>query len=184
MANGLFSAIGAVYKALRARLTREGIHVGSTADYPRVEIHSIVESAWMDKGHTLKSISCIVECISARRMQDVMDMSEENLSRISLILEAMAVYSHVDVLPYYFETILCLQGAKDERTRDMLNLIHDSAKIDFAQFANFGNIGSISPEILRNRGTYGTTLATGVTKIRSAVMEKLEDWYALDDMVD
>lgn len=82
MANGLFSAISAVYKALRARLTREGIHVGSTSDYPRVEIHSIVESAWMDKGHTLKSISCIVECISARRMQDVMDMSEENLSRM------------------------------------------------------------------------------------------------------
>lgn len=82
MANGLFSAISAVYKALRARLTREGIHVGSIADYPRVEIHSIVESAWMDKGHTLKSISCIVECISARRMQDVMDMSEENLSRM------------------------------------------------------------------------------------------------------
>ena len=82
MANGLFSAISAVYKALRARLTREGIYVGSTADYPRVEIHSITESEWMDKGHTLKSISCIVECISARRMQDVMEMSEENLSRM------------------------------------------------------------------------------------------------------
>lgn len=82
MANGLFSAISAVYKALRARLTREGIYVGSTADYPRVEIHSITESEWMDKGHTLKSISCIVECISARRMQDVMEMSEENLARM------------------------------------------------------------------------------------------------------
>ena len=89
MANGLFSAIGAVYKALRARLTREGIHVGSTADYPRVEIHSITESEWMDKGHTLKSISCIVECISARRMQDVMEMSEENLAR-------MLVFHHFD----------------------------------------------------------------------------------------
>lgn len=82
MANGLFSAIGAVYKALRARLTRTGIHVGSTADYPRVEIHSITESEWLDKGHTLKTISCIVECISDKRMQDVMDMSEENLSRM------------------------------------------------------------------------------------------------------
>ena len=82
MANGLFSAIGAVYKALRARLTRKGIYVGSTADYPRVEIHSITESEWLDKGHTLKTISCIVECISDKRMQDVMDMSEENLSRM------------------------------------------------------------------------------------------------------
>ena len=82
MANGLFSALSAVYKAMRARLTREGIHVGSTADYPRVEIHSITESAWMDKAHTMKTISCVVECISDRRMQDVMEMNEENLARM------------------------------------------------------------------------------------------------------
>lgn len=82
MANALFSAFGEVYKALRARLARTGIHVGSTADYPRVEIHSIIESEWMDKGHTMKNISCIVECISDKRMQDVMDMNEGNLVRM------------------------------------------------------------------------------------------------------
>lgn len=78
---GLIGAIGAVYKALRSSLTRTGVNVGGTADYPRVEIHSIVESAWLDKG-SIKTISCIVECISDRRMQDVLDMNEENLKRM------------------------------------------------------------------------------------------------------
>ena len=74
-------ALSEIYKALRARLTRTGVHVGGTADYPRIEIHSITESAWLDKG-SVKSVSCIVECISNRRMQDVQEMQEENLKRM------------------------------------------------------------------------------------------------------
>lgn len=79
--NGLFSAIGAVFKGLRASLTRSGVNVGGTADYPRIEIHSITESEWLDKG-TVKRVTCIVECISDRRMADVLEMNEENLSRM------------------------------------------------------------------------------------------------------
>lgn len=78
---GIISALGAVYKALHSALTRKGVNVGGTAAYPRVEIHSIIESAALDKDGT-KSISCIVECISDRRMQDVLDMNEENLNRM------------------------------------------------------------------------------------------------------
>ena len=82
MATGFFSAIGAVFKAMRNALNRSGVNVGGTADYPRVEIHTITESEWLDKGHTFKRITCIVECISARRMADVLEMNEENLRRM------------------------------------------------------------------------------------------------------
>ena len=82
MATVLFSAIGAVFKALRNTLNRSGVNVGGTADYPRVEIHTITESEWLDKGKTLKRISCIVECMSARRMADVFEMNDENLRRM------------------------------------------------------------------------------------------------------
>lgn len=78
---GLFSALGNVYKAIRSALVRTGVHVGETADYPRVEIHSITESEWLDKG-SLKSISCIIECISDRRIADVLEMNAENLRRM------------------------------------------------------------------------------------------------------
>lgn len=74
-------ALAEIYKALRARLTRQGVFVGSTADYPRVEIHSLVESAAIDKDGS-KQVTCIVECISNRRMHDVQEMHEENLRRM------------------------------------------------------------------------------------------------------
>lgn len=78
---GLFSALGAVFKGLRASLTRSGVNVGGTADYPRIEIHSITESEWLDKG-SIKRITAIVECISNKRMTDVLEMNEANLARI------------------------------------------------------------------------------------------------------
>lgn len=78
---GLFSALGNVYKAVRQALTRTGVYVGETAEYPRVEIHSITESEWLDKG-SLKSVSCIVECISDKRIADVIEMNAENLRRM------------------------------------------------------------------------------------------------------
>lgn len=81
MANRFISALGEVYKALRSALSRSGVYVGGSASYPRVEIHSIIESEWLDKG-SLKSISCIVECISDKRMTDVLEMNEENLRRM------------------------------------------------------------------------------------------------------
>ena len=83
MATGrnIFSALGAVFKGLHLSLSRKGVNVGGTADYPRVEIHSITESEWLDKGW-LKRISCVVECISDKRIADVVEMNEENLLRM------------------------------------------------------------------------------------------------------
>jgi hypothetical protein len=83
MATGrnIFSALGAAFKGLHLSLSRKGVNVGGTADYPRVEIHSITESEWLDKGW-LKRISCVVECISDRRIADVVEMNEENLLRM------------------------------------------------------------------------------------------------------
>lgn len=79
--SNIFSALGAVFKGLRSALTRKGVHVGGTADYPRVEIHSITESEWLDKGW-LKRVTCIVECISDRRIADVVELNNENLLRM------------------------------------------------------------------------------------------------------
>ena len=82
MANkGIFSALGAVFKGLRSSLNRTGVNVGGTADYPRVEIHSVTESEWLDKGW-LKRITCVVECLSDKRIADVVEMNRENLSRM------------------------------------------------------------------------------------------------------
>lgn len=80
MADGIRSALSAVYRAMVARLTRTGVKVGGTASYPRVEVHSVIEAEPMDKGGNVRTITCIVECMSEEKMSDVMQMNEDNLS--------------------------------------------------------------------------------------------------------
>ena len=79
---GFISSLGSVYKLLRSALARKGVDVGGTAGYPRVEIHTIIESAPMDKAGDMKYVSAIVECISEKKMQDVIEMNNENLHRM------------------------------------------------------------------------------------------------------
>ena len=86
MANGIMSALGAVYKGIVARLTRKGVNVGGTASYPRVEVHSVTEQEPLDKGGTVPSISCIVESISEDRMAEVVGLNEGNLEQLSMAL--------------------------------------------------------------------------------------------------
>ncbi len=106
--------------------------------------------------------------------------SADNLSRVGLILEAMAVYGHVDVISYYFDTILSLQAAQDKNTYEMLQIIHDCLTVDFAAYTNFGGIADLGQNILKKPEDYGTSLSVGVTVIRDSVMANLEVWYVLD----
>lgn len=76
---GFISALGAVYKALVSGLTRKGVKVGGTASYPRVEVHSVIEGAPLDKGGNIKSLTCTVECISEDRLASVLQMNADNL---------------------------------------------------------------------------------------------------------
>ena len=77
------STQGMVYKAMRGQLLRPGISVGETADYPRVEIHSFTENAPTDKDGLVRSISCVVESMSATSYGDAVTMNEENLERLT-----------------------------------------------------------------------------------------------------
>lgn len=76
------SAQGEVYKALRKQLLREGIPVGETASYPRIEIHSFTENAPTDKDGMVRTLSCIVESMSVKSYGDAVMMNEGNLERL------------------------------------------------------------------------------------------------------
>lgn len=76
------SAQGELYKALRKRLLRDGIPVGETADYPRIEIHSFTENPPQDKDGYMRTVSCIVESMSTRSYGDAVTMNEENITRV------------------------------------------------------------------------------------------------------
>ena len=76
------STQGEVYKALRRKLLRDGIPVGETAGYPRIEIHSFTENAPTDKDGMVRTLSCIVESMSTKSYGDAEEMNEGNLARL------------------------------------------------------------------------------------------------------
>ena len=76
------SAQGEVYKALRKQLLRDGIPVGETANYPRIEIHSFTENAPTDKEGMVRTLSCVVESMSVKSYGDAVTMNEGNLERL------------------------------------------------------------------------------------------------------
>lgn len=78
----IISSIGSVFKAIRAALIRKGVNVGDTAGYPRIEVHSITEGEPLDKGDTIRSVSCVVECMSEGKLADALAMNDENLARL------------------------------------------------------------------------------------------------------
>ena len=55
-----------------------------------------------------------------------------DLEFAGVILEAMSAEGYKQVIPVYFETVLKDKLSRDDETRDMLDLIHDSRAVSFA----------------------------------------------------
>ena len=72
-----------LYSAVVTRLTRTGVTVGSTARYPRVEIHSFREQERLDKEGALRQINFIVESISNKSLDQATAMNEDNLKLLT-----------------------------------------------------------------------------------------------------
>lgn len=67
---------------LNAALAREGVAVGNTAGYPRVEIHDFTEQQPIDKALSVRVISCVVESISIVSPEEAEQMNADNLTQI------------------------------------------------------------------------------------------------------
>jgi hypothetical protein len=109
----------------------------------------------------------------------LINTTDANLKRVSVVLENLAYYGQRDVMPLYYETVLSYQYLKDEDSLDMLGYIHDSLVYDFAFFYNPGGIGDAALSIMNAGGTQ--SLNGFLDTIEGAVIEALQKWSALDD---
>ena len=73
------SAYDAVYAAVVARLTREGVTVGKTAFLPRIEVHTVTEGQRQEKGGDVRTVDLTVESVSNRFLGEASQMNTENL---------------------------------------------------------------------------------------------------------
>lgn len=83
------SAYYNIYASLVAALTREGVYVGGTAEYPRVELHSWIENPPQDKGESVRTLTCTMESMSVRSMTEAAQIHADNLAIIG-------AYTHQD----------------------------------------------------------------------------------------
>lgn len=74
------------YRALRAtlteRLSREGVYVGTTSGYPRIEIHSVTENERLDKSGSLRNMTAIIEVMTTDSLVHAHELNNENLGII------------------------------------------------------------------------------------------------------
>lgn len=93
------SAYGPLGAALTARLQREGVAVGRTAGYPRVEVHSFIEGERQDKDGRLRSVTCTVESMSKRSKQEAGEMNDANLRLLTENDLEVTGWSYLGVVP-------------------------------------------------------------------------------------
>ena len=93
------SAYRDLYMALCDALYREGVNVGSTAGYPRVEINTIRENERLDKEGALRQVTVIVDSISNRRLSEAITMNEDNLRLLTEYELQITGWNCLGVLP-------------------------------------------------------------------------------------
>lgn len=77
------SGYGSVYAAVVARLRRPGVTVGGTAAYPRVEVHTITEQGWADKGMAVRQLTFTVESVGNASMAATIDLNDANMALLT-----------------------------------------------------------------------------------------------------
>lgn len=77
------SAYRDLYTAIVSRLTRSGVYVGGTANYPRVEVHSFREQERLDKEGAIRQVTFTVESMSNTSLAEAVTMNEDNLRLLS-----------------------------------------------------------------------------------------------------
>lgn len=79
---GFTTSIAEVYKAIRRALMRNGVKIGGTASYPRVEIHSVTEEAPADKDYRVRGVTVTIEAVSDEKIADVVNLVEGNIAKL------------------------------------------------------------------------------------------------------
>ena len=77
---------GGLYAAIVARLGEvsvTGVKIGSTAGYPRIEVHTIQESDRLDKEGCVRRVSLTVESMSNVALSQAVDMNDEAMSLLT-----------------------------------------------------------------------------------------------------
>ena len=119
------------------------------------------------------------------RVQDALSLwcvpiDAKNPEMSAAVLEALGAQSYRTVTPAYFDVALKNRYSRDEQTAEMMDLIQNSALINFEQLYNesIGNpwfvLRTLMPAKNSNYASYWATNSKVITKMLQKAVEKIE----------
>jgi len=82
-----------------------GVSIGKTANYPRVEIHSIREQERLDKEGALRQINLTVESMSNKSLSEAVTMNEDNLRLLTEYELTLDGWSCLGIIPVQLQDL-------------------------------------------------------------------------------
>lgn len=92
------SAYRTTYSSIVSALKRDGVRVGGTSAYPRVEVYGITEGERMDKSGSLRSIEFHVDSVSNTSLDEAIALNEDNLVLLA-DLNLGDAWEVIDIIP-------------------------------------------------------------------------------------
>jgi len=105
----------------------------------------------------------------------------EDKERTGLILETLAYESRYILLPAYYEINLKTKFARDEESREMIDIILTNRLYDLGEIYNWGNVGVFFEDISRGKGSsLAAYWEKNGLKIEADMMKTLDKLNDLD----
>ncbi|MCI8387714.1 MAG: extracellular solute-binding protein [Clostridiales bacterium] len=95
---------------------------------------------------------------------------------VGLVTEALAYYSYKNVRPQCYELLLKAKAMRDEQSTQMVDIIFDSAYIDFNALYDFGGVCSRLKSVILNDAQLSSTIASLQPSIDATVESLVENW--------
>lgn len=92
------------------------------------------------------------------------------------ITEAMARYSYEFIRPEFYNLTLKQKGARDDRSGEMLDLIYETAYLDFNSIFDFGGTRTKLKSVLFEGAELASAIASAQAAADDAVAQFIESW--------
>ena len=103
----------------------------------------------------------------------LLPVTSNNLELVGIITEALYAESYKTVMPAYYDTVLKVKLTRDPQSVEMLDLIMNGIRYDFA-FLHYQNLNGIT-QVYRNLIQKDTnTFASHIASIESSLLKNLE----------
>ncbi len=118
-----------------------------------------------DQDEYYSAVNDIAACIA-------IPITNSNLERTSVIIEALAAESHNTLLPAYYETAIKSKYTRDTVSTDMLDLILDSVSYDLGIYYNWGSLAGKFCYLVYNGGEGFASMYASNEAVAQAEIDK------------